>query len=118
MLKNVTLSAEEEYIRKAREKTNREHTTLNATFRQWLKQYVSADFRLTDYDLLMKSFSYAKPDKSFSSRDEMNKRVWADRFTLGVIGAVAKSNDLSLATTNTKDFQRITDLELVELAGL
>ncbi|MCH7676594.1 hypothetical protein IH879_16840 [candidate division KSB1 bacterium] len=73
MLKNITLSAEEEQIRKAREKANREHTTLNAAFRQWLKQYISADFRLTDYDLLMKSFNYAKPGKLFS-RDEMNER--------------------------------------------
>lgn len=73
MLKNVTLSAEEEYIRKAREKANREHTTLNAMFRQWLKQYISADFKLNDYDLLMKSYKYAKPGKSFS-RDEMNDR--------------------------------------------
>ncbi len=73
MLKTITLSAEEELIRKARDKADRERTTLNAKFRQWLKQYVSADFRLNDYDLLMKSFSYAKPSKSFS-RDEMNKR--------------------------------------------
>ena len=73
MLKNITLSAEEEYIRKAREKANREHTTLNAMFRQWLKQYISADFKLNDYDLLMKSYKYAKPGKSFS-RDEMNER--------------------------------------------
>ena len=34
MLKNITLSAEEEIIRKAREKAQHEHTTLNATFRQ------------------------------------------------------------------------------------
>ncbi len=73
MLKTITLSAEEELIRKARDKANRERTTLNAKFRQWLKQYVSADFRLNDYDLLMKSFNYAKPGKSLS-RDEMNER--------------------------------------------
>jgi hypothetical protein len=38
MLKNITLSADEELIRKAREKAQKEHTTLNASFRQWLKQ--------------------------------------------------------------------------------
>jgi len=73
MLRNITLSAEEQLIHKAREKARREHTTLNETFRRWLKEYVSADHRLRDYDVLMKSFSYAKPGKSFT-RDAMNER--------------------------------------------
>jgi len=73
MLKNITLSAEEQLIRKAREKARREHTTLNARFRRWLKQYVNAERSLRDYDTLMKSLSYAKPGKSFT-RDEMNER--------------------------------------------
>lgn len=73
MLKNITLSAEEEIIRKAREKARRERTTLNATFRKWLNQYVSADHRVKDYDVLMKSFNYANPGKSFT-RNEMNER--------------------------------------------
>ncbi len=60
MLKNITLSVDTEHIRKASVKANLEHTTLNAMFRQWFKQYVSADFRLNDYDLLMKSLNYAK----------------------------------------------------------
>ncbi len=54
MLKTITLSAEGELIRKARDKANRERTTLNAKFRQWLKQYVSADFRLNDFLLTLK----------------------------------------------------------------
>lgn len=73
MLKNITFSAEEELIRKAREKASCEGTTFNATFRQWLKQYVNSNYRLNDYDMLMKSFSYAQPDRSFS-RKEMNER--------------------------------------------
>ena len=39
MLKNITLSAEEELIIKAREKAISEKTTLNVVFRRWLKQY-------------------------------------------------------------------------------
>ena len=73
MLKNITLSAEEQLIHKAREKARRERTTLNETFRRWLKQYVNADHGLKDYDVLMNSFSYANPGKSFT-RDEMNER--------------------------------------------
>ena len=42
MLKNITLGTDEELIRKAREKAQCEHTTLNASFKKWLKRYVSA----------------------------------------------------------------------------
>ena len=73
MLKNITLSADEELIHKAREKAQRERTTLNATFRQWLRQYVNAGSRLNDYDVLMQSLNYARPGKTFT-RDELNER--------------------------------------------
>jgi hypothetical protein len=39
MLKNITLSAEEELIHRARQKAQNERTTLNANFRCWLKQF-------------------------------------------------------------------------------
>ena len=73
MLKNVTLSAEEELIKKAREKAQKERTTLNATFRQWLRLYVNSNLKDNDYDILMKSLSYAKSGKKFT-RAEMNER--------------------------------------------
>jgi len=73
MLKNITLSAEEQLIHKAREKARREHTTLNETFRRWLMHYVNNDHVLRDYDILMQSLSYVNPGKSFT-RDEMNER--------------------------------------------
>jgi len=73
MLKNITLSAEEKLIRKAREKARQEHTTLNAYFRQWLKQYVTRSTRTTDYIKFMDSLNYANPGKKFS-RDELNER--------------------------------------------
>ena len=73
MLKNITLSADEELIRKAREKAHKEHTTLNASFRQWLKQYTSSDMGGNYYDSLMKALAYAKPGRKFT-RDEMNER--------------------------------------------
>ena len=73
MLKNITLSADEELIRKAREKAQREHTTLNASFREWLKSYVSAEARVRNFDDLMQSLSYVKTGKKFT-REEMNER--------------------------------------------
>jgi hypothetical protein len=39
MLKNITLSAEEALIEKARQRAQAESTTLNAEFRNWLAQY-------------------------------------------------------------------------------
>ena len=73
MLKNITMSAEETLIRKAREKSQREHTTLNETFRRWLNQYVKDNNGSKDYDVLMKSLNYAASGKAFN-RDEMNER--------------------------------------------
>jgi hypothetical protein len=73
MLKNITLSAEEGLIEKARDKARRERTTLNAKFRQWLHQYVSRGTRTADYGPFMDSLSYARPGKKFS-RDELNER--------------------------------------------
>jgi len=73
MLKNITLSADEELIRKAREKAQREHTTLNETFRGWLRQYVNAEARAREFDALMQSLDYVRPWRTFS-REEMNER--------------------------------------------
>nr|WP_211341970.1 hypothetical protein [Chlorobaculum thiosulfatiphilum] len=73
MLKNITMSADEELIRKAREKAQRERTTLNETFRGWLQQYVNAEARAKEFDALMQSLDYVKPGRTFS-REEMNER--------------------------------------------
>lgn len=73
MLKNITLSAEEELISKARDKARRERTTLNATFRRWLGQYVSRGASTADFASFMESLSYARPGGKFS-RDELNER--------------------------------------------
>jgi len=73
MLKNITLSADEELIRKARHKAQQERTTLNETFRHWLKQYVNSGIQGSEYESLMKSLNYAQPGKTFS-RDELNER--------------------------------------------
>ncbi len=73
MLKNITLSADEKLIHKARKKAKQEHTTLNSQFRQWLEKYTSIGSNSNDYENLMEQLSYAKPTRRYT-RDEMNER--------------------------------------------
>ncbi|HHS12302.1 MAG TPA: hypothetical protein ENN03_00875 [bacterium] len=73
MLKNITLSADEQLIKKARKKAQQEHTTLNATFRRWLRQYVLHTTKTTDYFEFMNSLNYVTPGKKFT-REELNER--------------------------------------------
>jgi hypothetical protein len=73
MRKNITLSADEELIRKVRDKARRENTTLNSNFRLWLRQYLNRNTKTTDYQAFMDSLGYAKPGRKFS-RDELNER--------------------------------------------
>lgn len=73
MLKNITLSADQQIIQLARAKAARENSTLNAQFRAWLERYISTDTKLIDYESLMDRLTYGQPGKKFS-RDEMNER--------------------------------------------
>jgi len=73
MLKNITLSADEKLIRKAREKARREHATLNSNFRRWLRQYVNRNNHPDDLKALYKSLEYAQAGRKFS-REELNGR--------------------------------------------
>ena len=72
-LKNITLSADEDLIRKVREKARREHTTLNANFRRWMRQYLNKSSKTTDFQAFMSSMDYVHPGRRFS-REEMNER--------------------------------------------
>lgn len=72
MKKNITLSAEESLIERARRKAQSQNTTLNQAFRNWLSRFVESD-RSNDYSTLMKRLSYAKSNRKFS-REEMNER--------------------------------------------
>ena len=49
MLKNITLSADEKLILKARKKAESEHTTLNSQFRQWLENYINIGNSSNEY---------------------------------------------------------------------
>ena len=73
IIKNVTLSADENLIEKARECARLQKSTLNSLFRQWLfelvKQKESED-RLKSLELRI---GYARSGGKFS-REEMNAR--------------------------------------------
>ena len=73
MLKNITLSADEKLILKARKKAKKDHTTLNSQFRQWLENYTSIGTSSNEYEALMEQLSYSKPTRKYS-RDELNER--------------------------------------------
>ena len=73
MLKNITLSAEDVLIQKARDKARQEHKSLNVIFRGWVARYVGGEVLSQDYQRLMKQLSHARAGRKFS-REEMNER--------------------------------------------
>jgi hypothetical protein len=72
-VKNVTLSAEEALLERARELARRRHTTLNQLFRDWLAELTSQKTRKDRYDELMGRLERARSGGAFR-RDEMNAR--------------------------------------------
>ena len=73
MLKNITFSADEDLIRRARERAAADNTTLNDEFRCWLEKYASRVETAQAFAELMDQFAYAQPGRTFS-REEMNER--------------------------------------------
>jgi hypothetical protein len=73
MMRNITFSADERLIDKAREIAKREERTLNDVFREWLTSYVGREDIGRRYDELMDRLSYVRAGRKFT-RDEMNER--------------------------------------------
>jgi hypothetical protein len=75
MLRNITLSADEALIARARDKALSEQTSLNVEFRKWLDQYASSrdDAAVTRFRQVMQDLSKVDAGRSFT-RDEMNER--------------------------------------------
>ena len=71
-MRNITLSADDQLIERARKKAAGEHTTLNERFRRWLAQYVG-DANPLDHRQLMKDLKHVRSGRKFS-RDEGNER--------------------------------------------
>jgi hypothetical protein len=75
MLRNITLSADEQLIARAREKAVAAQTTLNVEFRKWLAAYAAQqdDAAVARFRQVMKQLGQVDPGRTFT-RDEMNER--------------------------------------------
>jgi hypothetical protein len=73
LVKNITLSAEEDLIERARLRAAREKRTLNAAFRDWLERYAGVETGSQEFEQLMKGLSHVRSSRRYS-RDEMNER--------------------------------------------
>src|SRR6185312_7817298 len=72
-VKNITLSADEHLIERARQTAREQHKTLNTAFREWLETYVAESGNALQYDEVMRRLSHVRAGRKFS-RDEMNER--------------------------------------------
>ncbi len=72
-MKNVTLSADPDLIEKARQVAKSEHKTLNAAFREWLKDYTSHAGDVRPHLALMERLEHVDSGGPYT-RDEMNER--------------------------------------------
>ncbi len=73
IVRNITLSAEENLIERARLRAAREKKTLNAAFREWLARYAGAETGGQEYRGLMKQLSHVRSGRRFT-REELNQR--------------------------------------------
>lgn len=75
MLRNITLSADDQLIARAREKAEAAQTTLNGEFRKWLAVYADAqdDTAIARFRTLMQQLAHVDAGRTFK-RDEMNER--------------------------------------------
>jgi hypothetical protein len=72
-MRNITLSAEDELIDRARLVAMQRHTTLNEAFREWLAQFTASSSDVKQFDELMSRLTPMKAGRRFT-RDEMNER--------------------------------------------
>ncbi|MDR9415422.1 MAG: hypothetical protein RI564_04000 [Gracilimonas sp.] len=72
-MKNITFSADEKLIEKARLKAAKEKTTLNKRFREWLQSYAQQEKIGDNFEKLMDELHHIDSGGKFT-RDEMNER--------------------------------------------
>ncbi len=72
-MRNITLSADESLIERAREEARARKTTLNSLFRDWLAELTARDERSKQVDDLLLRLSYVDAGRKFG-REEMNER--------------------------------------------
>jgi hypothetical protein len=72
-VKNITFSADEDLIERARLRAANEKRTLNTAFREWLERYAGSEAGSAEYAALMKRLRNVATRRRFS-RDEFNER--------------------------------------------
>jgi hypothetical protein len=72
-MRNITLSADEDLIERARLIAQAQRTTLNAAFREWLREFTASAGDAQSFDSLMQRLRHVDAGRHFS-RDEMNER--------------------------------------------
>lgn len=72
-MKNITLSADENLIARAREQARARQTTLNQLFRQWLVEVAEQNERSSKIGALLDRLDKVDTGGNFS-REEMNAR--------------------------------------------
>jgi len=73
-MKNITLSADEQLIERARQTAMAENKTLNGAFREWLEQYTRNNGDVEEYDRIMKGLRGRVVAGRKFTREEMNER--------------------------------------------
>ena len=73
-MKNITLSADEDLIDRARDLARTQKRTLNEAFREWLVQFTQQSGKAEEYDALMKRLRRTVRSAGPYTRDEMNER--------------------------------------------
>jgi hypothetical protein len=72
-MKNITLSADEDMIERARMIAHEQHRTLNQAFREWLAHYSHGTGNAHGFDELMHRLQHVDAGRHFS-RDELHER--------------------------------------------
>jgi hypothetical protein len=72
-MKNITLSADEDLIDRARSIAHAQRRTLNAAFREWLTQFAQSAGDTQGFDALMMQMRHVNAGGHFT-RDDMNER--------------------------------------------
>lgn len=73
-MKNITLSADEDLIERARERAREQKRTLNDAFREWLLQFTQQSGKGEEFDALMERLRRTVRSNGPYTRDEMNER--------------------------------------------
>jgi predicted transcriptional regulator len=72
-MRNVTLSADEDLIKRARALAKAQNKTLSAVFREWLARYTAGSGETQSFDAIMKRMKHVAAGRHFT-RNELNAR--------------------------------------------